>query len=192
MTEENSSRLVSADARGQAEAHFHQIKPTPVPAQTEALDRPAMRQEAPPEMRREELREEDPRAAAAKRAAEILGNFDGTEMEGDADEFMAPPAPPGWSYEWKMVTVLNKEDPGRMMGYRRTGWNEVPAKRHPDMMPLGYKGHTIERKGLVLMERPQEITDRFKERDRRAARELVRDKEEQLSSAPQGGPVRPQ
>lgn len=132
------------------------------------------------------LREDDPRAAAARRAAEILGNFDGTELQGNADEFVLPKAPDGWSYEWKFKSCLNQEDPGRMMGYRRTGWHEVPYKRHPEMMPVGYKGADIERKGMILMERPQEVTDRFKERDRINARNQVRTKEEQLNYAPQG------
>ena len=133
---------------------------------------------------RPDMRPEDSRAAAEKRAQEILGNFDGTEMA--SDEFAPPRAPDGWSYEWKVKTVYNQEDPGRMMGYRRTGWHEVPASRHPEMMPHGYKGADIERKGMVLMERPKEITDRFKDRDRQAARAQVRTKEEQLSAAPQG------
>lgn len=130
------------------------------------------------------MRPDDSRAAAAARAAEILGNFDGTEMQGD--DFIAPKPPAGWTYEWKVKTVYNQEDPGRMMGYRRTGWAEVPAQRHPETMPQGYKGATIERKGMILMERPEEVTDRFKERDRQNARAQVRTKEDQLSSAPQG------
>ena len=130
------------------------------------------------------MRPDDSRADAAKRAAEILGNFDGSEMSND--DFAAPVAPDGWSYEWKVKTVLNQEDPARMMGYLRTGWENVPASRHPEMMPVGYKGDTIERKGQILMQRPKEITDRFKERDRHAARAQVRTKEEQLSAAPQG------
>ncbi len=140
-------------------------------APTAAPERPAMRPE-------------DSRAAADQRAAEILGNFDGTE-EG-TDEFAAPAPPDGWSYEWKTKEVLNKEDPARMMGYRRTGWVEVPSSRHPEMMPLGYKGTSIERKGMILMERPKEITDRFKDRDRQNARAQMRAKEEQLTAPPQG------
>ncbi len=130
------------------------------------------------------LRPVDSRAAAAARAAEILGNFDGTE-EG-SDQFTAPTAPDGWTYEWKMRTIFNKEDPAYATSLRRTGWTEVPAARHPEMMPLDHKGTYIERKGMVLMERPVEITDRFKAADRRKAREQVRTKEEQLSAAGQG------
>ena len=130
------------------------------------------------------MRPDDSRAAAAQRAADILANFDGSEMTNN--DFVAPKPPDGWTYEWKAKTVYNQEDPGRMMAYRRTGWAEVPANRHPDMMPLGYSGSTIERKGMILMERPQEITARFAERDRINARNQVRTKEEQLNAAPSG------
>jgi hypothetical protein len=134
---------------------------------------------------RRPMRDEDSRAAAARRAAEILGNFDGSEFQ-NVDEFKAPPAPDGWSYEWKVKSVLNKEDPGRWNAYRKTGWTEVPAFRHPEMMPTGDKSPIIERKGMVLMERPLEVTRRFQERDRQAARDQMRTKQEQLNAAPQG------
>ena len=51
-------------------------------------ERPPMR---PP------MREEDPRAAAARRAAEIRGHL-GNLDEG-VDKFALPPAPDGWTYE---------------------------------------------------------------------------------------------
>jgi Kef-type K+ transport system membrane component KefB len=37
------------------------------------------------------------------------------------------------------------------------GWETVDAKRHPEMMPKGYVG-SIEREGMLLCERPLEIT----------------------------------
>jgi hypothetical protein len=39
---------------------------------------------------------------------------------------------------------------------------------------------------MILMQRPQEITDHFRNLDRRAAKDQVRIKEGQLNSAPQG------
>jgi hypothetical protein len=55
------------------------------------------------------------------------------------------------------------------------------------MMPLGYAGEDIIlRKGMILMERPQEITDEIKAKDRKAARDQVRMKEAQLNDAPAG------
>jgi hypothetical protein len=54
------------------------------------------------------------------------------------------------------------------------------------MMPRDHQGMTIERDGMILMERPKEITDEAKARELRAARIQVRDKEVQLGAAPSG------
>jgi hypothetical protein len=145
---------------------------------------------APPEDTRPplrpEMREEEPRAAAKKRAAEILQHI-GSMDEGTDDFYVSPSqVPDGWTYEWKRKTVYNAEDPAYQVALARTGWEPVPARRHPDMMPTGWKGDTIERKGMVLMQRPKEITDRVLELDQRRARNQVRAKEQQLAAAPPG------
>jgi hypothetical protein len=132
---------------------------------------------------RAEMREPDPRSAAAKRAQEILENI-GQADEGQ-DDFRTPKAPDGWTYEWKRNTLFNQEDPAYMTSLLRTGWEPVPAKRHPEMMPIGAM-KSIERKGMILMERPAEVTRKFEEADKRRARLQMRAKEEQLGSAPQG------
>jgi hypothetical protein len=132
---------------------------------------------------RAEMREPDPRTAAAKRAQEILGNIG--QVDDGVDDYRTPKAPDGWTYEWKRKTILNQEDPAYMTALARTGWEPVPATRHPEMMPIGAM-HSIERKGMILMERPAEITRQFEEADKRRARLQMRAKEEQLGSAPQG------
>jgi hypothetical protein len=130
--------------------------------------------------------EEDPRIRAARRAAEILENR-GSMDEGD-DEFFIDPRiiPEGWSYEWKRHTILNKEDPSYQVQLARGGWEGVPAFRHPEMMPQGYEGHLIERKGMILMERPMKITQLARDAELRKARSQVRQKEAQLHGAPAG------
>lgn len=147
--------------------------------EAEELDdtRPAMRPE---------LREDDPRAAAKKRAAEILGHLG--DMDEGVDEFYisADMVPDGWTYEWKRRTVYGQEDPAYQVALARTGWEPVPARRHPEMMPVNWKGETIERKGMVLMQRPREITERVEQLDLRKARNQVRAKEQQLAAAPPG------
>ena len=132
---------------------------------------------------RAEMREPDPRSAAAKRAQEILENI-GQADEGQ-DDFRTPKAPDGWTYEWKRNTLFNQEDPAYMTSLLRTGWEPVPAKRHPEMMPIGAM-KSIERKGMILMERPSTITDRARQIELQRARNQVRQKEAQLSSAPDG------
>ena len=53
-------------------------------------------------------------------------------------------------------------------------------------MPRGYDGAEIRRKGMVLMERPAEITSEVREAELRRARLQVRAKEEQLSASEAG------
>ena len=57
-------------------------------------------------------REDDPRARAERRAAEIRKHLKGDTSDG-ADRFWVDPAivPDGWSYEWKRKTIWGKEDP---------------------------------------------------------------------------------
>jgi hypothetical protein len=133
---------------------------------------------------RSPLREEDPRAAAARRAAEIRGHLGG--LDEGTDEFSAPPPPDGWTYEWKRKTVMGQEDPAYQIHLARVGWEPVPTKRHPEMMPHNGSHPVIERKGMVLMQRPAVITEEAREIELRRARGQVRAKEEQLSSAPDG------
>ena len=148
--------------------------------ETVAPAEPVRRDMRPP------LREEDPRAAAARRTAEILGHLGGIN-EG-TDKFYVSPdmIPDGWTYEWKRRTVMGQEDPAYQVALARTGWEPVPLQRHPEMMPVNWKGTTIEVEGMMLMQRPKEITDRIEELDRRAARNQVRTKEQQLATAPPG------
>ena len=141
------------------------------------------------EMRKEirpPMREEDPRVRAARRAAEVR-NHVGSMDEG-TDDFFIPQEmiPPGWSYEWKRKSVLGQEDPAYAVSLARKGWEPVPADRHPSFMPDGARFATIERKGMVLMERPLELTEEAREIERKRARAQVRQKEQQLNSAPDG------
>ena len=154
----------------------------PVDSQSESTDEI----EVSRPVARPEMREEDPRARAAKRAEELrghIGNFD----EG-TDDFYVPASyiPDGWSYEWKTKLVLGQENPAYQVALSRKGWEPVPASRHPSMMPEGHKYQVIERKGMILMERPLEITKEVQMIERQKAQNQVRQKEEQLNAAPQG------
>lgn len=140
-------------------------------------------------VRPEPSREEDPRERAAKRAAQIRGHL--VDLDEGTDRFYIPPEiiPDGWSYEWKVQTVLNAENPAHMVELERKGWTPVPLDRndgHRAMMPMGWKGNTITRDGMILMERPQEITDEAIAIRNQRARAQVRSKEAQLAAAPPG------
>ena len=134
---------------------------------------------------RKEMRPEDARARAEARAAEIRENRG--SLDDGIDEFYIDPAgvPDGWSYEWKRHTLLGKEDPAYQVQLARGGWEAVPADRHPEMMPIGNYA-VIERKGMILMERPLSLTKEAKDIELRRARNQVRAKEQQLSQTPDG------
>jgi len=135
---------------------------------------------------RETFREEDPRTRAARRAAELRDHL-GT-MDQGTDEFYIDPRiiPDGWSYEWKRYTTLGAQDPSYQVSIAQRGWAAVPARRHPELMPDKYEGMTIERKGMILMERPLEITEEVRQLEKRKAREQVGQKEAQLKGQPAG------
>ena len=140
-----------------------------------------------PEMRPNATTAEDPRERAARRAAELRGHD--TDLGDDgADEYYIEKGiiPDGWSYEWKMRTVLGAEDPAHQVALARKGWEIVPAARHPELMPMGYMGGDITRKGMVLMERPLEITQEANRKALLLARTQMRDKEAQLTQAKGG------
>ncbi len=143
----------------------------------EAIERPAMRPA---------MREDDPRARAAARAAQLREHVG--DLDEGTDEFYIPPSmvPDGWTYEWKRRTIWNQEDPAYTVQLAREGWEPVPASRHPQMMPSNWDKASIERKGMILMERPKEISEEVRRIEQRRAREQVRIKEAQLAGTPEG------
>lgn len=145
--------------------------------------RPGMRPDAPTTAKAEL----SPRERAAARAEELRSHRSG-DLDDGTDEFFVEPGliPDGWSYEWKTRMILGKEDPAHQVKLARDGWESVPASRHPSMMPAGYSGAEITRKGMVLMERPLSITQEVRDIEARRARLQVRHKEEQLSASRPG------
>lgn len=124
-------------------------------------------------------------ARAEARIRQLRNNPDLVNA-GDRDKYWAPPAPEGWDYQWKLKAVLNQDDNERIRQSQLNGWEEVPLSRHPELMPKGWKGETIEVGGLVLMERPKIFTDEAREEERRAAREAVMTKEQQMKESRSG------
>ena len=160
-----------------------------VPGQADTMENPTLESvefkagPSQPPMR-PAMRAEDPREAAARRAAQIRGHIG--DLDEGTDEFSCPPPPDGWTYEWKRKTVMGQEDPAYQVSLARTGWENVPTSAHPEMMP-GMGSHpTIERKGMSLMMRPASISDEIRDIEYRKARNQVRVKEQQLNNAPDG------
>jgi hypothetical protein len=75
---------------------------------------------------------------------------------------------------------MNQDDIDRIRQNELNGWEPVPLSRHPELMPRGWKGDTIEVGGLVLMERPLLFTQEARAEEARAAREAVLTKEMQM------------
>lgn len=138
-----------------------------------------------PEMR-PAMRDDDPRARAAARTAQLRDHLG--DLDEGVDKFYVPPedVPDGWEYEWKRLSVYGKEDPGYQVQTARTGWEAVPVSRHPNYMPASGGHKIIERDGLILMERPKEISDEVRRIERRKANAQMRQKEEQLNATPEG------
>lgn len=132
------------------------------------------------------MREEDSRAAASRRAAQLREHL-GDVVEGQ-DDFYIPldEIPDGWTYEWKRHAVYGLEDPAYQIQLSRSGWEPVPSSRHPWMMPNNTTSQTILRKGMILMQCPTEIIDERKSAELRKARMQVRAKEAQIAGTPDG------
>ena len=124
------------------------------PAELEQ-DAPVAETSVPRTEMRAQMRDDDPRARAARRLAEIRGHRG--DMDEGHDEFYIDPemVPEVWTYEWKRRLLLGAEDPSHMVALVRDGWEPVPLDRdrmHKAMMPSNWEGNTIERKGMILME----------------------------------------
>jgi hypothetical protein len=82
--------------------------------------------------------------------------------------------PAGMTYEWKRKTVFGQEDTENLVNLEANGWEPVPAERHPELSGRRAQvGTQIVRGGLILMERPVEITEEARELDTFAARHQV-------------------
>lgn len=90
--------------------------------------------------------------------------------------------PPGMDYGWKVRTVNGKEDREAQINWKLNGWTPVPAGRHP-----GFTGEPtdsnaeIERGGLILCERPIELTKESAGMDKQKAADQVRTQMDRLA-----------
>ena len=124
---------------------------------------------------------------AAMRAAAVREHNGGNMDEGpDKFYFDRSKIPPGWDYQWKRYLLMGDEDPSYRVNLAQKGWEEVPRSRHPEEMPRGSSDSFITRDGVILMERPMELTLEALEIEKRRARVQVRAKEDQLTAAPPG------
>src|SRR5258706_4236597 len=103
-------------------------------------------------------------------------------LEEESDMLHIPPelVPDGMRYNWKTYSVFGQQQARRYGRYQATGWQPVPASRHPGLFtPKGYEGD-IEYDGLILMEKPEELCRQTEAREFQKARQQVQAKEQQL------------
>lgn len=117
------------------------------------------------------------RATAIGRDGRVLSR----RRSGEADKFAIPPhiIPDGWTYEWKSKTILGQEQTDHITGLMENGWTPVPAERHAGQFMVRSGTGEIVRDGLVLMERPVELTEEARQEDKALARLQVRQQIEQ-------------
>lgn len=98
--------------------------------------------------------------------------------------------PEGSSYEWKRVSNVGQEDPFYIAGMREQGWEPVLASRHPNWVPPGYDKPHIIKGGLMLMERPKELTQQAVDENRMMAKQQIREAEQRLGMTGTGEATR--
>ncbi len=102
------------------------------------------------------------------------------------DMFYVPLAeiPEGLSYEWKRYSVHGQEDPFYIAQMREQGWEPVDPKRHPAWVPPGYNQPHLIKGGMLLMERPLELTLEARAEQRQLAKRQMREAEQRLGMTP--------
>ena len=124
---------------------------------------------------RGDLRESDPQEAARIRAQQILNQH--VDMLEESDEFFVPEdlKDPHWDVQWVRHSCYNQEDVNNVNRFKRHGWTEIPANRpgYGRYVPKGWKENFILKDGMLLMERPKEVSRLMQERaDQEVAKQM--------------------
>lgn len=130
------------------------------------------------------IRSAEIRAAAPQRETRRHKRTDNSR-----DAFYIPKSvvPKGFTAEWKTVTVHGEaKDPSYMVELEEQGWKPATVDQFPMLVPAGYQGKSILRKGMLLMVRPDYLTEEARAEDLQIAREQVRDKLRSLTQTGQG------
>lgn len=103
------------------------------------------------------------------------------------DKFHIDPAdiPDGMSYQWIAITVAGAEQRNSIAQFQQNGWEAVPMSRYPGRYgPANHQGKLnndpIVIDGLMLCERPIELTIEAREEEIGSAKELIRTRNDQF------------
>lgn len=92
--------------------------------------------------------------------------------------------PEGSNYEWKRWSISGQHDPFYIASQRQQGWEPVNPKRHPTWVPPGYNEPHIVKDGMILMERPMELTLEARKELRQMSKQQVTEAEQRLGMTP--------
>jgi len=134
---------------------------------------------------RPSLRDEDPKAAAARRAAQLRSDRASTKFSDDEFDVSHLDGE-GWTYEWHTYTVYEQRQVTNMMSSQARGWEPVPRVEFPEMMPRDSDNEHIIRKGMILVRLPTEIVEEYRSEQLKDARDQIRHKEQQIAGTPDG------
>lgn len=111
------------------------------------------------------------------------------ENDDDASDFWVDPdkIPDGMTYEWKRLDQgFGKADPKYVARMERMGWRPVPAHRHPELFGrVADKDTPAVYGGMMLMERPVELTKDARAFEYKKARRNVKDQSDRLGLSTQ-------
>lgn len=90
-----------------------------------------------------------------------------------------------YDYEWKTTRVNGQDsDAADFAFYNDQGWEPVPARVMPKMLPPGSDKKYIERRGQILMFRPMTLSIESRREDLAIAEQQKRDKVRQATDVP--------
>jgi len=139
--------------------------------------RPPLRPEAPNTL--------GPREEAERYAAELMSRLD--EIPDGDDAFdVKHLEPEGWTYAWHTYSLYNEVQNKNIQSSRQRGWRFVPRTRHPHLMPSDSTDEWIMEKGMVLVELPTVMVEKYHQARIADARNQIRAKEESLAGTPAG------
>lgn len=109
----------------------------------------------------------------------------------NSDPIIYGNVPPDVSLEWKRFSVSGQpleksDDPFYIEKLRLQGWEPVNPREHPDWvaLPPGYNAAMVIKDGLILMERPKELTADARAETEKQSKQQVREAEQRLGMTP--------
>lgn len=100
----------------------------------------------------------------------LSGDYDPTDFFAVASTVQ----PPGWIYEWKRYSIYNEEQKGYQAQLKMNGhWTPVQHETHPGVFGSTNASGAIIYEGQILMERPREVHQHFKDLEKQRADQKI-------------------